>query len=318
MIRTLEHLSCMKTISIKVNPLSVAVLACALVFMSHSPRTVAGPSQIIGKGKGTGSITLDLSDPSHPEAQLKLAGNASHVGKFTVEGAGAVSWNGTRYVPSAPASFTVTSGDGDTLIGNFAYDLDWSPGLYELTGRAEISGGTGRFFAYSGYADFASTVNGLTGEINDAAFTFVLNAAPGKTLHGSGRGEGVATITPPPEGVLSGNVITIHSVLQGTAAHLGKVTIELNSAGRVINLTPTPEPPTTVNITTATGATLSGTARWLNRQISLLKYEVYGPFTITEGTGEFQGVIGEGNYRGILDLVTGKITDGTFQFDLLR
>ena len=294
------------------------VMTSALLIMVHSPQLAAGPSQINGKGKGTGSITLDLSNPTQPRAQLKLAGNASQVGKFTVEGAGAVSWNGTRYVATAPAAFLVTSGNGDTLIGTFPYDLDWSPGQYELTGRAQISGGTGRFFAYSGYADFASTVNGLTGEINDAVFAFVLDAAPGKTLHGSGQGEGVAAITPPPEGVMSENIIGIESVLRGTAAHLGKVRIEIMSAGRVIDLIPTPEPPTTVKITTAAGDTLSGTARWLNRPISLLKYEVYGPFTITEGTGEFLGVIGQGNYRGILDLVTGKITDGTFEFDLLR
>jgi hypothetical protein len=173
----------MKTILTRVN--CAFALGSALLVISGSPASVAGPSKIIGKGKGTGSITLDLSDANNPRAQLRLKGNASNFGKFTVEGDGAISWNGTRYVPTSPASFTVTSGDGDTLIGAFAYDLNWSPGLYELTGRAEISGGTGRFFAYSGYADFASTVNGLIGEVNDAVFTFVLDAAPGQTLHGT-------------------------------------------------------------------------------------------------------------------------------------
>src|SRR5829696_8241935 len=130
----------MKIISMVVNPLSFIVIASAWLFTSYFPATVAAPSQIIGKGKGRGSIILDLSDASHPQARLKLAGNASHVGKFTVDGTGAVSWNETRYVPSSAASFIITSGNGDTLIGSFAYDLNWSPGLYELTGRAEITG----------------------------------------------------------------------------------------------------------------------------------------------------------------------------------
>jgi hypothetical protein len=306
----------MKTISRCVH--SVVLIFSALLAISSPTSVFAGRSQIIGTGKGTGAITLEGIEASHPRARLSLRGNATHIGKFTVEGSGAVVLNGTHYEPSTAASFTVTSGNGDTLIGSFAYDLNWSPGQYELTGRAEITSGTGRYFGYSGYADFVSTVNGLTGEIRDAAFTFVLDAIPGQRLHGTGRGEGTATITPPAEGVLSGNVILIQSHLDGTASHLGKLAIDLNSAGRVIDLTPTPVPPTTVLITTASGATLSGTARWLNRPISFLKYEVYGPFTITSGTGEFEDVIGQGNYRGILDLLTGKITEGSFDFDLLR
>jgi len=275
-------------------------------------------NQIAGTGKATGQLTLDTSDLAHVRANLQLSGTASQVGKFMIEGSGPIEWNGSHYEQIAPASFTVATPAGDQLFGTFTYNLAWVPGRYELSGPAQITGGTGQFFAYTGTADFHATVQAPSGTITDATFTFLLEKlVPGKTVHGVGHAEGQSTLTPPPAGFLSGDPIQIHTVLQGNASHLGKITLELNATGKVVDLKPSPIPPSAMTITLKNGDTLYGTFRWLNREFGFPKYEVFGPFTILGGTGEFENVTGAGTYRGILDVLSGKNTDGTFEFDLL-
>lgn len=301
----------MKRLQTFVRAAFVVSMAVAILSSIHS--ISAQPSTIIGQGKVKGAITLVVSEAPNAQANLNLAGTASHIGKFTIQGSGAVSFNGTRYVQTAPAVFIVTDANGDSLLGTFDYDLNWVPGTYELSGRAEINAGTGRYFGYAGHADFLGIVNGLTGQINESTFDFYLEkTVAGKTIHGSGQADGTSVITPQ-----AGGVLGIVSLLNGTASHLGKVKIQLNSAGTVVNGTPTPVPPSTMTITTANGDLIQGTFKWLHQQLGALKFEVYGPFTITGGTGAYQNVTGSGTYRGVLDILAGTNKEGSFEFDLL-
>ena len=123
-----------------------------------------------------------------------------------------------------------------------------------------------------------------------------------------GHGKGILTQT-----ALSSTSWSVKVQGTGQATHLGRVTVEISHDE--VNLAPTgdnllPGIPTGRGvITTANGDQVFGTFTWLGLPTptsGLLA--IAGTFTITGGTGKYEGATGEGFYVGTGYIPTNEIT----------
>ena len=121
-------------------------------------------------------------------------------------------------------------------------------------------------------------------------------ALAASALRGHANFAGRATLAP-----LNDDQVALELNVAGTATHLGKCTVRIQSLADVSGAGPTPIPPSTGVITAANGDTVSFTLTWTVHEVASGVFDVTGRMHITGGTGRFTDATGSGEYRGRLD-----------------
>ncbi len=100
------------------------------------------------KGRLEGSFTITPLTPPFLSVSLEGTGNATHLGRFTVEIPHVV--NATNRTSTGTYEFTAAN--GDTLTAGFTgqASLTATPGVLSVVETATITGGTGRFAGATG------------------------------------------------------------------------------------------------------------------------------------------------------------------------
>ena len=113
---------------------------------------LAGPAaageQVPFRGRLEGNVTITPLVPPIVSVLIEAAGNATHLGQFTV----AVPHLVNRSNSTAAGSYEFTAANGDTLTADFtgqAMPTD-TPGVLYIEEVATITGGTGRFAGATG------------------------------------------------------------------------------------------------------------------------------------------------------------------------
>jgi hypothetical protein len=122
---------------------SVMVLALAGSFASP----VAAGIPVPFRGSLEGTVTVTPLDPPIASVVIEGTGNATHLGRFTVEIPHLVN-QATRI---AVGSYVFTAADGDTLTADFSGQATLlAPGVLSVAETGIITGGTGRFAGATG------------------------------------------------------------------------------------------------------------------------------------------------------------------------
>jgi len=99
------------------------------------------------KGSLEGVVTITPLARPFASVLIKGAGNATHLGRFTVEIPHLVNM-ATR---TATGSYEFTAANGDTLTADFTGQASLAtPGVLSIVETARITGGTGRFAGATG------------------------------------------------------------------------------------------------------------------------------------------------------------------------
>lgn len=145
---------------------ALAAVLAALIL--SGPATAAG-TQLPFKGKSSGSVTATGFDPATGTAFTTVAGagNATHLGHFTVTGQVAV--NVATGIPVG--TWTLTAANGDRLFLTMSgHGIDATHGFGAFT----IVGGTGRFEDATGSYEQIITFAVPLGSANVIPYTDVL------------------------------------------------------------------------------------------------------------------------------------------------
>ena len=128
-------------------------------------------------------------------------------------------------------------------------------------------------------------------------------ALAARGLRGSGTLSGGVTLTP-----LLGDLVSMQVDVGGNVTHLGRSTVRIDAVADFSGAVPQPIPPSTGVITAANGDTLSFLLKWAVTEVAPGVFDVIGPFDVTGGTGRFRSATGSGDYRGLVDTVSGSVT----------
>jgi hypothetical protein len=127
---------------------SAAGLALAGLVVLGLANPVAAGEQVPFKGSLEGVVTITPLTPPFVSVLVEATGNATHLGKFTLEIPHVVDRaNGT-----ATGSYEFTAANGDTLSADFTGQATptATPGVLYIEETATITGGTGRFRGATG------------------------------------------------------------------------------------------------------------------------------------------------------------------------
>ena len=112
------------------------------------------------KGRLEGTATLTPATPPFLSVSIEGTGNATHLGRFTIEIPHVV--NTTNRTSTGTYEFTAAN--GDTLTGGFTGQATLtSPGVLSIVETATITGGTGRFADATGSFTVERLFNQVTG-----------------------------------------------------------------------------------------------------------------------------------------------------------
>jgi hypothetical protein len=128
--------------------ISAAGLALAVVAVLGLSGPGAAGEQVPFKGSLEGDVTITPLTPPHLQVDVDATGNATQLGKFTLEIPHVVNVaNGT-----AIGSYEFTAANGDTLSADFTGQAMPTavPGVLYIEETATITGGTGRFAGATG------------------------------------------------------------------------------------------------------------------------------------------------------------------------
>jgi len=141
------------------------LFACFAVFFSAATPAVAG-SQVPFKGTVSGQIPPDMGPPVPGSGGcvfdffVSNSGNATHLGSFT---------GTSNFIPNVcDGSYTGTfhwiAANGDSISGPFFGQLipTATPGVFDNTETAIVTGGTGRFAGATGMFTLSGQVNFIT------------------------------------------------------------------------------------------------------------------------------------------------------------
>jgi hypothetical protein len=121
-----------------------------------------GGSELPFQGRLEGAATITPLTPPFVSVSIEATGNATHLGRFTVENTHVV--NTTER--TATGTYKFTAANGDTLTADFTGQANpATPGVLAIVETATITGGTGRFADASGsftVERLFSQVTGLT------------------------------------------------------------------------------------------------------------------------------------------------------------
>jgi hypothetical protein len=105
----------------------------------------AASQEVPFKGRFEGSQTLTPQQPPFGFVDGSATGNATHLGRFTVEFPHTVNF-ATR---TGVGTFTFEAADGDSLTADFTGQAQGGP-IVSIVEHAVVTGGTGRFAAATG------------------------------------------------------------------------------------------------------------------------------------------------------------------------
>jgi hypothetical protein len=121
-----------------------------------------GGSELPFQGRLEGAATITPLTPPFLSVSIEGTGNATHLGRFTVENTHVVDTTDR----TATGTYKFTAANGDTLTADFTGQADpATPGVLSIVETASITGGTGRFAGATGSFTaerLFSQVTGLT------------------------------------------------------------------------------------------------------------------------------------------------------------
>jgi hypothetical protein len=121
------------------------VAVIALVFTLAGP--VAAADQVPFKGRLAGTVTVTPLDPPFASVLIEGTGNATQLGRFTLEVPHLVN----QAIRVGEGSYLFTAANGDTLAADFTGQATLlAPGVLSTSETAVITGGTGRFAGATG------------------------------------------------------------------------------------------------------------------------------------------------------------------------
>ena len=123
-----------------------------------------GGSELPFKGRLEGAATITPVPPFPPSSlsvSIEGTGNATHLGRFTVENTHVVN-TADR---TATGTYEFAAANRDTLTASFAgqASLTATPGVLSIVETATITGGTGRFASATGSFTVERLFNQVTG-----------------------------------------------------------------------------------------------------------------------------------------------------------
>ena len=127
--------------------LVLAVMTALLVLGLAAP--VAAADQVPFKGSLEGTVTITPLDPPFASVLIEGTGNATHLGRYSVEFIATVNQTTRQGVGPGRLVFTAANGDMLTAEGMGQGTLV-APGVLSITETASITGGTGRFAGATG------------------------------------------------------------------------------------------------------------------------------------------------------------------------
>ena len=139
--------------------------------------------------------------------------------------------------------------------------------------------------------------------------------APPNSKKVKGTIDGTIVFTPPN---VTAGIYAIRVECEGTVSHLGRArAVWEGNASLDSGLVATPLTGLGWSITSADGSTMRGPLQWHPQNGDLPGiYTVTGAFELAAGTGRFQGATSSGTIRGIVNVLTGRVTiqlDGELQ-----
>ena len=142
-------------------PLSSASLSIASSQANATGANVlANDQEVPFKGRLEGTATITPGTPPFLSVSIEGTGNATHLGRFTVEIPHVV--NTTNRTSTGTYEFTAAN--GDTLTAGFTGQATLTaPGVLSIVETATITGGTGRFADATGSFTVERLFNQVTG-----------------------------------------------------------------------------------------------------------------------------------------------------------
>ena len=117
----------------------------ALVLALAGP--VAADDQMTFRGRLDGTVTVTPLDPPLASVLIEATGNATQLGRFTLEVPHVVN----QALRVGTGSYVFTAANGDTLTADFTGQATLvAPGVLTTSETATITGGTGRFAGATG------------------------------------------------------------------------------------------------------------------------------------------------------------------------
>ena len=130
------------------------------------------------KGRLEGTATVTPGTPPFLSVSLEGTGNATHLGRFTVDIPHVV--NTTNR--TSTGTYTFTAANGDTLTAGFTGQATLTaPGVLSVVETATITGGTGRFADATGSFSVERMFNQVTG-VTTGSFEGTISS-PGAGTH---------------------------------------------------------------------------------------------------------------------------------------
>jgi hypothetical protein len=149
-----------------ITPTSPTSLSSASVSIASSEANATGAGvlsnnqEVPFKGRLEGTATITPGTPPFLSVSIEGTGNATHLGRFTVEIPHVV--NTTNRTSTGTYEFTAAN--GDTLTAGFTGQATLTaPGVLSIIETATITGGTGRFADATGSFTVERVFNQVTG-----------------------------------------------------------------------------------------------------------------------------------------------------------
>lgn len=125
---------------------SVMAMSIAALALNLAGPVVAG-DQVPFKGRLAGTVSVTPLTPPIASVRIDGTGNATHLGRFTVEVPHLVN-QATRI---AEGTYEFTAANGDTVTADFSGQATLlAPGVLSVAETGTITGGTGRFAGATG------------------------------------------------------------------------------------------------------------------------------------------------------------------------
>ena len=149
-----------------ITPTSPTSLSSASLSIVSSEAKVTGAGvlsnaqEVPFKGRLEGTATITPATPPFLSVLIEGTGNATHLGRFTVEIPHVVNAMNRTSV----GTYEFTAANGDTLTAGFTGQATlMAPGVLSVAETATITGGTGRFTDASGSFAVERVFNQVTG-----------------------------------------------------------------------------------------------------------------------------------------------------------
>ena len=136
-----------KTLANPTTAMVIGMIALSLVLVLAGP--VAAADQVPFKGTLAGTVTITPLDPPFASVLIEGTGNATHLGRYSIEFIATVNQATRQGVGPGLLVFTAANGDTLTAEGMGQATL-LAPGVLSITETATITGGTGRFAGATG------------------------------------------------------------------------------------------------------------------------------------------------------------------------